>query len=140
MSINQNGYTFTNSVSGNPWDTGILVAETDFDLAVIQSKFMGVQGEALITDQPKGRFLTCDVAFRDYPYRTDLDNDLLSLAAQAGQLTGTLEQVLATDTYQFPNCTFLGVFWEPPGPFYDGSGQHGWCLFGKLRWRQTNRQ
>jgi hypothetical protein len=143
MSLNQNGFDFTNTSSGDPWDTGTLFAETDFDLRLITSDFVGVKGEAVIADQPKGRVLACDVIFRDYPTRADLDTDLVNLASQAGQLNGTLTQVLPSDgdnpPSTFPNCVFLGVQWDPPGPFWDGSGQHGWCLFGRLRWRQTDR-
>lgn len=100
---------------------------------------MGVLGESHLIDEPKGRNLICEITFQNYATHDLLKADLDTLAAKSGKLTGTLSITLAGNTTTYAKCTYVGVVIAPPGPFFDGSGVHGWVAFAALQWRQRNR-
>jgi hypothetical protein len=117
-------------------DHGLVTPETDWDFNVIASNFMGILGEAHILDEPKGRNLNCELIFNEYNSRYDLYSDLLTINQQVSYLVDDLTVTIGGDVTVFPQCTFLGILTDPKGPFLDGSGQNGWILFSRLRWRQ----
>lgn len=133
MSLSHDSFTFF-SLKHSP-----IVAVQSFDLPLVIGQFFGVLGESHITGEPFGRELSCDLVFDGYTGGPDaLETDLRTLDSKIGKLTGTLTEVLGSDTRTFPQCTFVG--YQALGePFRDGSGQNGWVLFTRLFWRQRKR-
>jgi len=130
MAITQNSTTL--AVNGQH---GLITAIGPHDLPIAVGQFFGVEGESHIVGKRYGRHLVCEVTFSSYASRQALQAALDVMSSYAGSLTGTVTQTIGGDTVPFADCTFLGF--EPSSPaFYEGSGVHGWVMFGALRWRQ----
>lgn len=130
VSITQNSTTL--AVDGQH---GMITAIGPHDLPIAVGKFFGVVGESHIVGSRYGRDLVCDVTFSGYANRAALQTALDLMSDYNGALTGTVIQNISSDITLFNECTFLGF--EPARPaFLEGSGVHGWVMFGRLRWRQ----
>lgn len=131
MSLSQDAFSFLNAPH-------LPVVGGRFDLPITVGQFFGVRGESHIIGEPYGRDLSCEITLQNYATIALLEAALHHYAIRAGRLTGTLTETLGGFSRQFPKCTFLGF--EPGSePFVDGSGVHGWVMFGRLLWRQRQR-
>lgn len=93
----------------------------------------GVAGALTLVGANTLRECVVEGTLTNYPTLVNFENaQTVMVEATDNALKGTLN----IDGIQYPRCLFLG--WEPAAPpFWDGSGQHGWTQFGRLRWQQT---
>jgi hypothetical protein len=104
-----------------------------WDAQVVAEQFFGVAGEAHLIGATGGRDLICPYDILGAGSSTLLGAQLVALDAVILQLTGDLA-ISGNIAGVYPKCTFLG--YERASMFFDGSGVNGWCVFGRLRWRQ----
>lgn len=130
--LSHDGFTFTHR-------HGLIVPEGPPEPQIVVGRFFGVDGEAHIVGGTWGRELFCEYTLDGYNGRFELYDALGILESRIGVLTGDLTIDIDGDIVVWPDCTFLGFRPIPSGPFLDGSGVHGWTLFGQLMWRQRRR-
>lgn len=122
-------YLFSSAFHGDiipgPWDAQI-----------VQEAFFGVSGEAHLVGFTGGRDLICNYDIIGALTSTLLGQQLVAIDQVILQLTGDLT-INGNIVGVYPKCTFLG--YERAPMFFDGSGVNGWCVFGRLRWRQRNQ-
>ena len=121
-----NTFTFPVAVHGTPlW--------SNWQRPTAIKTWYGVKGALTLVGANTVRECIVDGTMTNYPTYTNMENaNETMLAALDAALKGTLN----IDGIQYPRCLFLG--WEPSAPaFYDGSGQHGWTQFVRLKWQQT---
>ncbi len=92
----------------------------------------GVKGALALVGANTTRDMSTDCTMTNYPLYELLEQDIQTMVIYTDNaLSGTLN----FDGILYPKCLFLG--YEPGAPaFYDGSGEHGWTQFGRLRWLQ----
>jgi len=124
MAINHDGYVINflhGAIAEGPWDAPLLPAA-----------FPGVKGESHLTDERKGRSLSCELFLEGLFTETAVVNTIETINAQTNKLTGTL--YVQTDSITpYPKCTFLG--YQEFDRFLDGATGR-WVSRGRLSWRQ----
>jgi hypothetical protein len=131
MSLTHDGYTF-----GGSSFHGDIIPQGSWDPQLVAEQFFGVAGEAHIFGATGGRDLICEYDLTGFASSTLLGNQLVQIDTKILLLQGTLTingNIFGT----YPKCTFLG--YERLPMFFDGSGVNGWCVFGRLRWRQRGQ-
>ena len=128
MALEQNDYDF-----GGSNLHGIVHPSQPADLPITIGRFFGVRGESHLLGRTYGRPLECEYLLSDFDDPADLKNLLVSMDLKVGELTGDLAQT-GNWSQTFGDCTFIGF--ERGIPFFDGSGEHGWCVEGRLKWIQ----
>lgn len=113
---------------GNPLH-GTL-KESPWEQPVGVQSYFGVIGEQHLVGRIQGRDLEIDIMLFNAANEAALRTATTAIAAQQG-LSGTL----TVNGLTWGNVRFVG-FTPSEAPFLDGSGQHGWCVRGVLRFRQ----
>lgn len=108
-----------------------------WDMPIQSFQVPGVLGVAHLIDKTKSRHLSCEMRFQGYSSYANLESALASLDAYNGVLKGTV-YFTGTLAGSFPKCTFLG-FERTNRSRYDGSGQNGWWIEGRLHWIQRTQ-
>jgi hypothetical protein len=114
------------------------VMESDpWDMPIQTFQVPGLYGVAHLIDKTKGRHLSCMIRYQGFSSYYDLEVNLAGVDAVNGTLTGTVffEGVLSCS---YPKCTFIG-FERMSQIKYDGSGQNGWWIEGRLHWIQRTQ-
>lgn len=128
MTIILDGYQFgTNNGETLHGD----VVAPDFDFKESVNTYWGLTGGTVNYSPPETRILTIDVTIRGFTTQTLLLQSIAVLRSRITRLGGTL----TVDGIAWPQCAFIGF--DTKGPqFFDGSGYHGWCRQGTLKFRQ----
>lgn len=95
----------------------------------------GVIGVSQLLDYRKERQLSCDLRIHGYSDYASIAAALETIDSNNQTITG---RVFMTGTLvmNYDNCTFMGF---SRGPIkYDGSGNHGWWVEGRLHWVQRS--
>ena len=94
--------------------------------------WFGVKGALTLVGANTVRECTTEVTLTNYASYQLMEYDIQVMVVYTDNaLSGTLN----FDGILYPKCLFLGYEQSAPA-FYDGSGQHGWTQFGRLRWLQ----
>jgi len=106
------------------------------DMPIQTFQVPGLTGVAHLIDKPKGRHISCYIRYQGFSSYYDLEVNLAGLEAVTGTLSGTVffEGTLACS---YPKCTFVS-FERTSKIQYDGSGQNGWWVEGRLHWIQRS--
>lgn len=128
MSLSHDDYDFGGSTLHS-----IVSPSGPAELPISVGRFPAVKGTSHLIGQLQDRPLECQYILKGYEDPEDLQDVLDEIDGKAGELTGTLTE---TGNYgqTYENCTFIGF--DRGIPFKDGSGQHDWCVEGRLRWIQ----
>lgn len=131
MSLSHDSFTF-----GGSSLHGDIVPQGSFQPQLLTEEYFGVKGEAHLIGETGGRSLTCDYTLSGFASAALLQTAIENINAKIGELTGTLS-VSGNMTLTFAGCTFVGF--EHQAKFLDGSGVNGWCVHGRLHWRQREQ-
>jgi hypothetical protein len=114
------------------------VMEPDpWDMPIQSFQVPGLYGVAHLIDKTKGRHLSCYLRYQGFETYALLEEGLANLDGVNGTLTGNV-YFTGTLAGVFPRCTFLGF--ERTMPIkYDGSGENGWWVEGRLHWIQRTQ-
>jgi len=115
---------------------GVMVSDP-FNQPIQTFQIPGVYGVAHLVDRTKDRHLSCEHRIQGFASYYDLEVNLSTIDAVNGSLFGDVffEGVLAGTYYR---CTFIG-FERTSTIKYDGSGQNGWWVEGRLHWIQRTQ-
>jgi len=115
---------------------GVMVSEP-WSQPIQSFQVPGVYGVAHLIDATKERRLSCYLRWQGYASYFDIETALAAIDAYNGVCVGDVffEGSL---TGTFPKCTFLG-FDRTSEIKYDGSGQNGWWVEGRLHWIQRTQ-
>lgn len=94
----------------------------------------GVVGSAHLVHARTSRPLSCSYRIHGYATRALAEAALRAIDALTDTLFGTVSNTVSGDTVTWENCTFMG--YERGEIRYDGSGEHGWWVEGRLNWIQ----
>ncbi len=104
-----------------------------FQRPVSTKTWYGVAGALTLIGANTVRECVVEATMTNYPTLVNFEN---AVTVMVNAMDNALRGTLYIDGIPYPRCVFFG--WEPAAPpFYDGSGQHGWTQFGRLRWVQT---
>jgi hypothetical protein len=124
--------SMTSMTTGSNLHGTMQVGPWDYARA-IQSYF-GTIGEYHLLGGGRGRELSAWMQFTGYASHSGLLSALTTLQGNTGE-AGTVTITIGADSGTFTNCTFDG-FTPEEDPWVDASGQNGWNLRGRLKWRQ----
>ena len=96
----------------------------------------GAIGVSHLIDETKERQLSCPFRIHGYASYALCKAALDAVDAVNGKLTGTVT-ITGTLASTYTNCTFIGF--DRGQIKYDGSGQNGWWVEGRLVWIQRSR-
>lgn len=124
MALEQDGFAFEDcehdTLLPGPLRTPLIIGA-----------FNGVLGVSIIADESKEQPISCRCVLQDYDTLAELETSIDALRFQQGKLSGTLS-VTGNLAREYQRCTF--VAFDVERIFYDGSGVHDWCCFGRLTW------
>lgn len=124
MTVSLGAFNFYNPSHGT-------LKEYPWDLPVSTQAYFGIIGELNLIGRVQGRDMELEIMLFNAA-----DEEVLRTATNGIGFKQGLYGTLMINGLTWPQVIFVG-FMPSEAPFYDGSGQLGWCLRGTLRFRQV---
>jgi hypothetical protein len=104
--------------------------ESPWDQPVAVQGYFGILGEVHLVGRNQGRDLSLQIMLFNGANEATLRTVTNGIGAVQG-----LSGMLTINSLTWPNVRFVG-FTPSEAPWWDGSGQLGWCVRGTLKFRQ----